>query len=122
VRRRDAIVALGSVAAWPLVARARQAGPLVGFLSSRSPGESAPLVAAFREGLKEVGYVEGQNVTIAFRWADGDYTRLAPMAADLAGQRVAVIVTVGGEVTALAAKTAAATIPIGHCWRIRRTG
>jgi putative ABC transport system substrate-binding protein len=112
MRRRAFIAALGGAAAWPLAAAAQPAVPVIGFLSSRSPGESASVVAAFREGLKQSGYVEGQNVHIACRWADGRYASLAAMAADLVDQRVAVIVPVGGEVTAFAAKAATATIPI----------
>jgi putative ABC transport system substrate-binding protein len=102
----------GGAAAWPLAARAQSPVPVVGFLSSRSPGESASVVAAFRDALKESGYVEGRNVHIAFRWAEGHYERLLSMAADLVEQRVAVVVPVGGEVTALAAKAATSTIPI----------
>jgi putative tryptophan/tyrosine transport system substrate-binding protein len=112
MRRRAFIVGLFTVAAWPPGPRAQQGAPVIGFLSSRSPGESASVVAAFREGLRESGYIDGQNVHIAFRWGDGDYARLAALAADLVHQRVAVMVPVGGEVTALAAKAATATIPI----------
>jgi putative ABC transport system substrate-binding protein len=96
MRRREVIAGLG-LAAWPSSAGAQTAAPVIGFLSSRSPGESASVVAAFGEGLKESGYVEGQNVHIAFRWAEGDYARLAALASELAGRRVAVIVAVGGE-------------------------
>jgi putative tryptophan/tyrosine transport system substrate-binding protein len=85
---------------------------VIGFLSSRSPGESASVVAAFGEGLKESGYVEGQNVHIAFRWPEGDYARFAVLASELVGRRAAVIVAVGGEVTAHAAKAATTTITI----------
>jgi putative ABC transport system substrate-binding protein len=113
MRRRAFIAALGGAAAWPLAARAQQATmPVIGFLSSRSPGESSSVVAAFRTGLKESGFVEGHNVHIAFRWAEGHYAGLASMAADLVEQRVAVLVPVGGEVTAFAAKVATSTIPI----------
>ena len=112
MRRREVIGLIGGASAWPLIGNAQPSTPVIGFLSSRSPGESASVVAAFREGLKEVGYVEGRNVHIAFRWAEGAYARLATLAADLVEQRVAVIVPVGGEVTALAAKSATSTIPI----------
>jgi putative ABC transport system substrate-binding protein len=114
MRRRDFIkVTVGSAAVWPLTARAQQpAMPLIGFLSSRSPNESEALVAAFREGLAEIGYVEGQNANIAFRWAEGQYDRLPQLAAELLKTQVAVIASVGGSVSALAAKSATRTIPI----------
>jgi len=89
-----------------------QAIPLIGFLSSRSPGESAHLVAAFRQGLKEGGYVEGENVQIAFRWAEGDYDRLPALATELVGRRVAVIAAAGGPASPQAAKAATASTPI----------
>jgi putative ABC transport system substrate-binding protein len=85
---------------------------VVGFLSSRSPGESASVVTAFREGLRESGFVEGQNLVIAFRWAEGHYDRLPGLAADLVGLRVAVLFAAGGPPSALAAKTATSTIPV----------
>jgi ABC transporter substrate binding protein len=86
--------------------------PMIGFLSSRSPGESAGVVAAFRGGLGEAGFVEGQNVVIAFRWAEGRYDRLDALAAELVGLRVAVLFAAGGPPSALAAKAATPTIPI----------
>src|SRR4029450_7612691 len=86
--------------------------PVVGFLSVRSPGESASVEAAFRHGLREQGYVEGQNLHIAFRWAEGRYDRLQPLAANLREIRVAVMVTAGGTASGLAAKAATSAIPI----------
>src|SRR5262249_16030536 len=112
--RRELIAALGSAAAaWPLAARAQQSAvPVVGFLSFRSPGESASVEAAFRQGLREQGYVEGQNLHIAFRWAEGHYDRLQGLAANLVEIRVAVMDTAGGQASALAAKAVTSTIPI----------
>jgi putative ABC transport system substrate-binding protein len=86
--------------------------PVIGFLSSRSPSESADVVAAFRKGLSEAGFVEGQNVGIAFRWAEGNYSRLTKLASDLVGIRVAVIFAAGGPPSVVAAKAATSTIPI----------
>jgi putative ABC transport system substrate-binding protein len=114
MRRRKFIGLVGgAAAAWPLAASAQQAATLViGFLSSRSPGESAAVVAAFRKGLAEAGFVEGQNTVIAFRWAEGKYERLPALAADLVGLRVAALFAAGGPPSALAAKAATSSIPI----------
>jgi len=113
MRRREFISLLGAVTAIPFTAGAQQSTtPLIGFLSSRSPNESEVLVAAFRQGLAEAGYAEGQNVHLAFRWAEGRYDRLPELAAELIKSQVAVIASVGGSVSALAAKSATRTIPI----------
>ena len=114
MRRRDFIkVIAGSAAAWPLGTQAQQpAMPVIGFMSGRAPEDSAHLVSAFRQGLAETAFVEGQTVTIEFRWAHGDYDRVPALAADLVSRKVAVLVGVGGDVSALAAKKATATIPV----------
>ena len=115
MRRRDFIrVVAGSAAVWPLVARAQQpAIPVIGYLSYTSAeDEAAAFLPAFRQGLREIGYVEGQNVTIEYRWAEFQYERLAPMAADLVRHSVTAIAALGGTPPALVAKAATSTIPI----------
>ena len=117
MRRREFVrLTAGAAMAWPLAARAQQKPmPVIGFLNSGSPnpaGLASPYMAAFGQGLKETGFVDGQNVAIEYRWAEGHYARLPALATDLVGRRVDLIAASGGDRSALAAKSATSTIPI----------
>jgi ABC-type uncharacterized transport system substrate-binding protein len=112
MRRREFITLLSSAAGWPLVARAQQPMPVVGFLHPASPDTYVDRLRAFRHGLKEAGFIEGENAVVEYRWAENQSDRLSSLAAELVRRPVAVIVTSGGTAPALAAKAATSTIPI----------
>jgi putative tryptophan/tyrosine transport system substrate-binding protein len=114
MKRREFIGLLGGAAvAWPLAAQAQQSPvPVIGYLSGSAPGASAQTLGAFREGLGQTGYVEGRNLTIEYRWAEGQYDRLPALAADLVGRKVDLIAATGRDLAARAAKSASGTIPI----------
>jgi putative tryptophan/tyrosine transport system substrate-binding protein len=112
MRRREFIAGLGGAAAWPLGVRAQPSIPVVGFLGAPSPSHYAQYTAAILQGLRETGFVEGQNVAIEYRWAEGQFDRLPALAMNLVSQRVAAIVTIGGTPAVVAAKTVTSAVPI----------
>jgi putative ABC transport system substrate-binding protein len=113
MKRRKFITLVGGAAAWPVAARAQQpALPVIGLLSPRSPAVDAALISVIRQGLNDAGFVEGRNVALDYRWADGQHDRVTALATDLVQRKTAVIIAMGGEISAVAAKNATATVPI----------
>ena len=112
MRRREFIVALSGAVAWPLVAHAQSATPVVGFVSSLAPTDLGLVVPGFYQGLNETGFVEGRNIAIEYRWAEGNYQRLPALCADLINRKVAIVAAISGTPAALAAKAATNTIPV----------
>ena len=112
MKRREFITLLGGAAAWPIAARAQQSPPVIGFLSARTATDSEPVLAAFLRGLGEVGLVEGRNIRMEYRWANGKFDRLPMLAKEMVDQRVALIVAVAGDLPVRAAMSATKSIPI----------